>query len=199
MRNVSFAFLLIITLIIAYACNNSASPEATSPAETSGIKIAYVNGDSILLHYKEFKKESEAMELKQRAAEEQLQSKGAALEKEIMTYQQKAQTGTLTGKEMEAREKYLGSRQEALLAERDRMAQEIMKETGEINKRLQAVLQEKLNAIKEDEGYDFILSYVEGGQLLVADKKYDITDKVLKELNGEETSTSTSSDTTGKK
>jgi outer membrane protein len=184
---------------MAYACNNSASPETTSTAETTGIKIAYVNGDSILVHYKEFKKESEAMELKQRAAEEQLQSKGAALEKEIMTYQQKAQTGTLTGKEMEAREKYLGSRQEALLAERDRMAQEIMKETGEINKRLQAVLQEKLNAIKDKEGFDFILSYVEGGPLLVADKKYDITDKVLKELNGEETSTGTPSDTTGKK
>ena len=116
-----------------------------------------------------------------------------------MTYQQKAQTGTLTGKEMEAREKYLGSRQEALLAERDRMAQEIMKETGEINKRLQAVLQEKLNAIKKAEGFDFILSYVEGGPLLVADEKYNITDRVLKELNGEETSGSTASDTTGKK
>jgi outer membrane protein len=199
MRNVSFAFLLITAMIVANACNNAVSPETSSTAATSGIKIAYVNGDSILLHYKEFKKESEAMEIKQRAAEEQLQSKGAALEKEIMTYQQKAQTGTLTGKEMEAREKYLGSRQEALLAERDRMAQEIMKETGEINKRLQAVLQEKLNAIKEEEGFDFILSYVEGGPLLVADKKYDITDKVLKELNGEETSDSTPSDTTGKK
>lgn len=199
MTNVSFAFLLITTLIMANACNNNGSPETSSTAETTGIKIAYVNGDSILLHYKEFKKESEAMELKQRAAEEQLQSKGAALEKEIMTYQQKAQTGTLTGKEMEAREKYLGSRQEALLAERDRMAQEIMKETGEINKRLQAVLQEKLNAIKEEEGFDFILSYVEGGPLLVADKKYDITDKVLKELNGEETSGSAPSDSTGKK
>jgi len=199
MRNVSFALLLITTLIMANACNSTGSPESTSPSETSGIKIAYVNGDSILLHYKEFKKESEAMELKQRAAEEQLQSKGAALEKEIITYQQKAQTGTLTGKEMEAREKYLGSRQEALLAERDRMAQEIMKETGEINKRLQAVLQEKLNAIKKEEGFDFILSYVEGGPLLVADEKYDITDKVLKELNGGETSDSTASDTTGKK
>ncbi|MBH0193617.1 MAG: OmpH family outer membrane protein, partial [Nitrospira sp.] len=33
------------------------------------------------------------MEIKQRGLEDELQSKGAALEKEIMNYQQKAQTG----------------------------------------------------------------------------------------------------------
>lgn len=183
---------------MTYACKEAAS-SATQPAsESTGIKIAYVNGDSILTNYKEFKKESEAMEIKQRNAEEQLQSKGAALEREIMAYQQKAQTGTMTGKEMEAREKYLSTRQEAIMAERDKMAQEIMSETAQINKRLQAVMQEKLNEIKEQEGYDFILSYIEGGQVLVANEKYDITEKVLKALN-EGDAPPTTTDTTSKK
>jgi len=183
---------------MTYACKESGSAGSPPAANSSGLKIAFVNGDSILTHYKDFKKQSEAMEIKQRNAEEQLQSKGAALEKEIMAYQQKAQTGTLTGKEMQAREKYLSSRQEAILAERDQMAQEIMKETAAINKQLQAVLQEKLNAIKEKEGYDFILSYVEGGPVLVADAKYDITAQVLKQLNDEESATPPV-DTTAKK
>jgi outer membrane protein len=139
------------------------------------------------------------MEIKQRQAEEQLQSKGAALEKEIMAYQKKAQTGTMTGKEMEAREKYLSTRQESILAERDKIAQEIMEETSAINKRLQAVLHEKLNEIKKQEGYDFILSYVEGGAILVADEKYDITDKVLKELNATGSSEPSVPDSTAKK
>ena len=76
MRNVSFAFLLITTLIMANACNNIKSPETTSTAETSGIKIAYVNGDSILLHYKEFKKESEAMELSKELLKSNCRAKG---------------------------------------------------------------------------------------------------------------------------
>ena len=138
------------------------------------------------------------MDIKQKKAEADLQEKGAALEKEFMAYQQKAQTGTLTPKEMQAREKYLSARQEAILGERDRMAKEIMEETSSINKRLQAVLHEKLNVLKEKEGYDFILSYVEGGSILVADKKYDITEQVLKELNAEG-SASTPADTSGKK
>lgn len=198
MKSNNLLFALFCALLMTYACKESGSTGSAPAANSSGLKIAFVNGDSILTHYKDFKKQSEAMEIKQRNAEEQLQSKGAALEKEIMAYQQKAQTGTLTGKEMQAREKYLSSRQEAILAERDQMAQEIMKETAAINKQLQAVLQEKLNAIKEKEGYDFILSYVEGGPVLVADAKYDITAQVLKQLNEEE-SVTPPVDTTAKK
>ncbi len=199
MRNFSILFTLVFTLSIVYACKEGGSVSTQASDNNTGLKIAYVNGDSILFHFKDFRKESEAMEIKQRGLEQQLQSKGAALEKEIMNYQQKAQTGTLTGKEMEAREKYLSTRQEAILAERDKMAQEIMQETSEINKRLQAVLQEKLNAIKKEEGYAFILSYVEGGPLLVADEQYDITNRVLKELNADSQSGSTETDSTEKK
>lgn len=198
MKSNNLLFALFCVLLMTYACKESGSAGSGPVTNTVGLKIAFVNGDSILTHYKDFKKQSEAMEIKQRNAEEQLQSKGAALEKEIMAYQQKAQTGTLTGKEMQAREKYLSSRQEEILAERDQMAQEIMKETAAINKQLQAVLQEKLNAIKEKEGYDFILSYVEGGPVLVADAKYDITAQVLKQLNEEESATP-AVDTTAKK
>ena len=198
MKYFSSAFLLVCALILFTSCKDSGSNATHGSGDSSSLKIAFVNGDSVLFNYKEFRKESEAMEQKQRNLEDELQSKGAALEKEIMTYQKKAQTGTMTGKEMEAREKYLSSRQEAILAERDRMAQEIMKETSEINKRLQKVLQDKLKKIKEEEGYDYILSYVEGGPVLVADEKFDITERVLRELNEEE-SKSTPVDTSATK
>lgn len=198
MRKINLIILAALSISFSIACKESAHVSTAPTASGEGVKIAYVNGDSILLHYKDFRKESEAMEAKQKKAEEELQSKGAALEKEIMAYQQKAKTGTMTGKEMEAREKYLSSRQEEILAERDRMAQAIMQETAEINKRLQAVLHEKLKAIKESQGYDFILSYVEGGPVLVADEKYDITATVLKELN-DEAAAGTPADSTAKK
>jgi outer membrane protein len=199
MKFFNASLLLVCSILFLASCKDKGSSGSAATTDGGGLKIAFVNGDSILLNYKEFRKESEAMEQKQRSLEEELQAKGIALEKEIMSYQQKAQTGTMTGKEMEAREKYLSSRQEAVLAERDRMAQEIMKETAEINKRLQAVLQSKLKEIKEKEGYDYILSYVEGGPVLVADEKFDITDRVLKELNNSEAPSTPAADTTAKK
>ena len=176
-------FAILFLLLSISACEKKASVSASVDADSPGLKIAYINGDSVLFNFKEFRAESEAMEAKQRKAEEDLQKKGAALEREFMTYQQQAQKGTMTGKEMEAREKYLTGRQEALMAERDKAASEIMEETSLINERLQKVLQDRLKEIKEKEGYDFILSYVAGGPILIADEKYDITEQVLTELN----------------
>lgn len=176
----------LFTLFASCAADKSSGSQAASGGGSSDLKIAFVYGDSILMNYKEFRKESDAMELKQRRAEEELQKKGMALEKEIMDYQQKAQSGLMTPKEMQAREKYLATRQEAVLGERDKMAQEIMEETAVINQRLHGVLQDKLAEIKKREGYDFILSYIEGGALLLADDRFDITDMVLKELNGDD-------------
>jgi outer membrane protein len=197
MKKFCIIITVVCTVLVVYSCKKTDSPSGQA-SSASGLKVAYVNGDSILLHYEEFRKESEAMDIKQKKAEADLQTKGAALEKEFMAYQQKAQTGTLTPKEMQAREKYLSARQEALMGERDRMAKEIMDETASTNKRLQAVMHEKLNKLKEKEGYDFIFSYVEGGSILVADPKFDITDQVLKELNAEGAS-AVPADTLGKK
>jgi outer membrane protein len=192
-------YSLMIFLFSLNACEKKAASVEVENSNSSGLKIAYINGDSILFNFNEFRAESEAMEEKQRKAEEDLQKKGAALEREFITYQQQAQKGTMTGKEMEAREKYLTNKQEALMAERDKAAKEIMEETSEINERLQKVLHDRLKEIKEKEGYDFILSYVAGGPILVADEKYDITERVLTELNKSSVAEETPADTTEKK
>ncbi len=198
MINRFFLFICIVSIISLMSCDKKSSTAVNVETNSSGLKIAYINGDSILLNFVEFRSESEAMDIKQRQAEEELQKKGTALEREFLAYQQQAQKGTMTGKEMEAREKYLSGKQESLIAERDKAAKAIMDETSEINDRLQKVLQDKLKEIKEKEGYDFILSYIAGGPILVADEKYDITTQVLKELNRSSTD-STPVDTTTKK
>lgn len=191
----NFLLLFIPVLFVVFACEKKAGDAVSVSASATGLKIAYVNGDSILMNFKEFRTESEAMEIKQRQAEDDLQKKGAALEREFLSYQQQAQQGTLTGKQMQERERYLSGKQEDLLAERDRAAKAIMEETSKINDRLQKVLQDKLKEIKDKEGYDFILSYVAGGPILIADEKYDITEKVLEELNKTTPGDSLTSDT----
>ena len=199
MKNL-FSILTSCFIVFALmACDKSSKPQNEGVSTGSGLKVAYVNADSILHNYKEFRTQSTTMEAKQKQAEDMLQAKGAALEKEFNTYQQRAQKGTMTGKEMQAQEKYLSNKQEALLAERDKLAKEIMDETEEINKRLQKVLQDKLQEIKKEKGYDFIFSYIQGGPILVADEKYDITAEVLKELNEENASGTPTGDTTSKK
>lgn len=188
-RQFLLSLLSIFSVCLLISCESKSTADistTTSDSNDDGIRIAYVNGDSILYNFKEFKAESDMMEQRQRKAEAELQKKGEALEREIRAYQQQAQQGTLTGKEMEAREKYLSQRQEAILAERDKVAKEILDETAVINERLEKVIHGILEDIKEKEGYDFILSYIKGGPILIADQQYDITDRVLELLNKSE-------------
>src|SRR5687767_6034073 len=183
MNRISLLVLLLVAATL-YACEKKSSANVDiSNTDSAGLKIAYINSDSVLNNFETFKEQKVSMEARQKKAEDDLMKKGAAIEREIMTYQQQAQKGTMTGKEMEAREKYLTSRQEAFIAERDQVAQSLMDETNEINKQLRKDVDAILIDIKEKEGYDFILSYIEGGTILVADEKYDITERVIKELN----------------
>lgn len=193
-----YIFYGLIVIGLLSACGKTSTTSA--PAEAgSGLKIAYVNGDTILHKFEQFRKQAEVMDEKQRKAEEQLQAKGAALQNEIMAYQKKAQSGSMTPKEMQAHEKYLSSKQDAIMAERDKMAKAIMDETEVINKQLQSVLHKKLDEIKTRDGYDFILNAAEGGSVLAANEKYDITNEVIKMLNAEGTGSAAPDTSAGKK
>lgn len=189
-------FLLPAFVATLLACSDTKPGVTHSDPTAPGIRIAYVNADSILQNYKEYRVASQEMGARQRKAEEQLQVKSAELEKEIIAYQRKVQAGTLSRNEMESQERRLAGKQEALLTERDLISEELYRESAEMNDRLKNVLHQKLQEIKKAEGYDFIFSYADGGPLLVADEKYDITRRVLNELN-KEMPAAPKSDTTG--
>jgi outer membrane protein len=174
---------LALGVVLVFASCKKENAPASNDTTREGVTIAYVNGDSVLLKYEGFQQISDVMKEKQQKAEAALQNKLQALEKEFIAYQQKAQSGTMTPKDMEAREKYLGSKQESLMAERDAIAQAMLAETDSINKQLKAILDKQLDIIKARDGYDFILNYVAGGAILSADPKYDITEEVLKMLH----------------
>ena len=195
MRNITLSVIALSMLCLVTACDKKSPASASTAEAVGGMKIAFVNGDSILMKYDQFSKLSDVMKAKQQKAEEALQRKLMALEKEFVAFQQKAQSGTMTPKEIEAREKYFASKQETLMGERDAMAKEILDETADINKQLKSILDEKLDVIKARDGYDFILNYVEGGAILSANPKYDLTEEVLRMLN--EDGDTINSDTTG--
>lgn len=192
----SRTILFLFAVLMIAACGQEKGSPATEGV-AGGLKIAYVDGDTVLMNFRAFKEASDKLDARQRELEGDLQKKGAELEREVRGYQQQAQSGTLTPKQMQAREKYLSERQDALLAERDRLAQEMLKESSEINEQLKKILDEKLAKIKARDGYDYILSKAEGGPILLADPKHDITMQVLELLN--EDSAQIKADTTGGK
>jgi outer membrane protein len=51
---------------------------------------------------------------------------------------------------------------------------------------LYANVEAKLKTLQSQIGYDYILSYTRGGQVLLANDSLDITEEVLKLLNAKE-------------
>lgn len=167
----------------APAANNAA---ATAPATTPTGKIAYVNLDTLGDRYEYFKTKKADFEKRQAAMEAEVERLGQTLQSEYAAFQKKAQAGTLTQAEGEAAQKKLAGMQQNVESRRQTLGAQLMKEQDEFNKELQDRLDNYLVKYNASKGYDFILSYVKGGNILLANKTLDITEDVIKGMNEEE-------------
>lgn len=192
MKNISLILniVLLIAVIILYAkvFGGKSTPtgetsRSAAATDSKPLKIAYVNADTLLANYTFFREQSEILSKKEQDADANLQAKGRAFEREMQQVQQKVQQGLLAPNEIEREQQRLGQKQQQLLAEREQISRTLLEEGQKINDELQKELLEKLEALKTAEGYDFIMSYAAGGQILVANDSLDITRRVLEQLN----------------
>ncbi len=190
MKNVSIILNIILLLAVAFlyvkvfSKDKKGTAEVETPAATADVlKIAYINTDSLLENYDNFKKERDALQKKEKDADASLKAKGRSLEKDLAAIQAKIQQGLLSPGEIQKEEQRFGQRQQALMQEQEQVTRALLEEGQKINEKLQKSLIDELKSLKDKEGYDFILSYAAGGQILVADTTLDITQKVLSILN----------------
>lgn len=194
MKSLPWIIIGILTLALANLYfkvydKSGMQTKASVASDGSGLRIVYVNADSVLENYTQFRKEKDVLDRKQLDIDTKLGNKGRALENEVGAIQQRIQGGLLTPKEIQEQEQRLGAKQQALMAERDKLAKEIVDEGTAINDRLQKVLLNALEKLKNERGYHYIFSYVKGGQILLGNPADDITGDVLKILNSKDDST----------
>ncbi|MDZ4709368.1 MAG: OmpH family outer membrane protein [Saprospiraceae bacterium] len=191
MKSLPWIIVGILTLALANLYfkvydKTGTGTKASVAADGSGLRIVYVNADSVLENYTQFRKEKDVLDRKQLDIDTRLGNKGRALENEVNTIQQRIQGGLLTPKEIQEQEQRLGAKQQTLIAERDKLAKEIVDEGTAINDRLQKVLISALEKLKSERGYHYIFSYIKGGQILLGNPADDITRDVLNILNSKD-------------
>ncbi|MCF7824258.1 MAG: OmpH family outer membrane protein [Candidatus Marinimicrobia bacterium] len=147
-----------------------------------GQKFGYINSEFILSQFEEFREAQSKLEVEGRKLEKQYYDMAATLDSMQQEYE---------------RQKFLMTESNRGIKENEmrRLAEDIQKfqvdklgPQGEFYQKQQAladpVLKKINTAIKkvgEDGGYDFIFDTV-AGNVLYAQDKFDLTDKVLKEL-----------------
>ena len=185
MKKYVFSALAIAAMMVS--CNNASSKMDEQPAagdaSASGMKIAYVEVDSLMTQYDFAKDYSVTLQKKSNNARNTLTQKGNALQAAVNNFQQKLNNNGFTSREQAASQQAAIERQQRDLQElQARLENELATETAKFNEALRDSLQNFLAAYNKDKQYDLILSKA-GDNILFADHKYDITKDIINGLN----------------
>lgn len=183
MKKYIFPALAIAAMMVS--CNNQSPKMDDQPAAASGegIKIAYVEVDSLMTQYNFAKDYSVTLQKKSNNARNTLNQKGNALQAAMANFQQKLNNNGFQSREQAASQQAAIQRQQNDLQElQARLENELASETAKFNEALRDSLQNFLKAYNEDKKFDLILSKA-GDNILMGNKKLDITQDVINGLN----------------
>jgi len=185
MKKYIFSALTLAAMMVS--CNNASPKMDEQPAagETTatGLKIAYVEVDSLMTQYDFAKDYSVTLQKKSNNARNTLTQKGNALQAAVNNFQQKLNNNGFTSREQAASQQAAIERQQRDLQElQARLENELASETAKFNETLRDSLQSFLKAYNKDKQFSLILTK-QGDNILLADKKFDITNDVINGLN----------------
>ena len=168
------------------SCNNQSPKMDDQPAAAAsgdGLKIAYVEVDSLMTQYTFAKDYSVTLQKKSNNARNTLNQKGNALQAAAANFQQKLNNNGFQSREQAASQQAAIERQQRDLQElQARLENELASETAKFNEALRDSLQNFLKVYNKDKKYDLILAK-SGDNILIADKKLDVTQDVINGLN----------------
>lgn len=187
--SIRFSLFMAVASFMLMSCNKS-NPKMDEKSvkdgvttTTTGMKFAYVEVDSILSQYKFCKEYTAVLQKKSNNARNTIAQKGKQLQAAAANFQQKLQNNGFTSREQAANVQAAIQRQEQDLQElQNRLMSELDVETTKYNKALRDSLQNFLRDYNKSKKYDIILSKA-GDNILLADKRYDITLDVINGLN----------------
>ena len=183
MKKYIFPALAIAAMMVS--CNNQSPKMDDQPAAASGegMKIAYVEVDSLMTQYNFAKDYSVTLQKKSNNARNTLNQKGNALQAAMANFQQKLNNNGFQSREQAASQQAAIQRQQNDLQElQARLENELASETAKFNETLRDSLQNFLKAYNKDKKFDLILSKA-GDNILMGNKKLDITQDVINGLN----------------
>lgn len=181
----SAAVVALMSLVVA-SCNKQAPKVEEKSASTNtanaGMKIAYIEVDSIMSQYKFCKEYSLILEKKSQNIQNTVNAKGRSLQAAAAKFQQDIQNNKYTQQQAEAVQAGLQKQNADLQSLQQRLGAEFQAETEKFNKALRDSIQHYLAVYNKDKKFSLILSKA-GDNILYADKTYDITNEVIAGLN----------------
>ncbi|MBR4920889.1 MAG: OmpH family outer membrane protein [Prevotella sp.] len=188
MKKYIFGTMAVAAIVALASCNNASPKMDDQPADAdslggTGLKIAYVEVDSLMTQYEFCKDFTLVLQKKSNNARNTLNQKGQQLQNAMNNFQQKLNNNGFTSREQaESQQAAIQRQQNDLQQLQVRLENELANETSTYNEGLRDSLQHFLAKYNKDKKYDLILTK-QGDNILYAAKRFDITADVINGLN----------------
>lgn len=182
-------FLALGATLALTACNNKETEPSTENVtaseeiSASGLKIAYVEVDSLMTQYQFCKDYNLLLNQKGENAQKTLGNKQRALQGHAAALQKKYENnGFTTRDELERAQNQLAKEQQDLAELEQRLMNELANEQAQLTMEMRDSIQAFLKTYNKSKKYDYIFSR-QGDNILLANPKFDITREVVAGLN----------------
>jgi outer membrane protein len=167
--------------------NNAAASEGAAVAGvagSTGMKIAYVEIDSLLSNYNFCKDLNEMMIKKEENIRTTLNEKGKKLDADAKEFQRKYENNGFASQERAQQEYQRIQKQQAdLQALQEKLSTELANENQQNSLQLRDSINSFLKEYNVSKGYDLIISNTGFDNLLYANPAYNITQEIIDGLN----------------
>jgi outer membrane protein len=181
----SLALIGVIYLLIQGSGNENASGESQTKQvavkSAGGLSLAFVDTDSLVSKYEYHQELKSKLEGRAQNMEADLASKSKTFQENITILEQQA--GNMSPQQVQQAQAELQQKQQELMMYRDEQSQALSREEQELTLLLKEDMDNLLDSLKVEMGYDFIFSFDPTSSVLAANPEWDITDIVVEGLN----------------
>lgn len=176
------AILLIAVAVLFYF--HYSEPKGQSSVDYTGgdgLKIAYINADTVLKYYEYFKVNRDKFEAKGKQLDQELKNRAQGLQSEIESYQRNVNSMTIG--QARAVEEDLGKKRQNLQLYQEGLSQQMLVDQDKMTKELYTKVTTYLKKYGQERGLQLVLKYDASSDLLFGRDSLDITTAVVKGLN----------------
>lgn len=180
---VAVAFTMGLLSSCTQQGGQSAAVASDSTAVATGLKIAFVDVDSIATNYKLANELAEAIEKKYNNMKTKLDRDVAAFQKDVETFQDKVQKGIfLTQQRAQEEQQRLLVRQNEIEKLEAEYVNQLAYERQTMDNKIFDKIQSYINEYNATAGYDYIITRTPGN-VWFANETYNITAAIIEGLN----------------
>ncbi|MBR8537565.1 OmpH family outer membrane protein [Carboxylicivirga sediminis] len=183
--------VLLIAVIILFVLHfkSTGTDKNTSAADGQSaggefFPVAYINTDSLLLHYTFAKEVNEQLMSKEEASRADFNEKARVFQQDAVEFQRKVQNNGFLSMERAQKEQQRLAKAEQDLAQLNQtLTNELMREQEKLNRQLRDTLINYLEEYNKQKPYKVILSNTLGDNVLYGAAGVDITNEIVEVLN----------------